>query len=320
MRPSREQKSIHHLKANLLAMFASALFFHPSNTHGQSPPALPQTSTPPTSGFSVQSPPHQQSEPPPQSPPQQGQQNLIPVLPMPMGSLEQPQRQQSTTPSTFLAPAPSLPSLSGPSEIQAYDPRAERRPVLIFKTSEGEFKVRFNKQWAPFNVENVMNLALGLKEFTDIRTGKKVKRPFYTGLTCHRVIKGFLIQCGCPFGNGRGGPGYAEKDEVSSFVKVDRPGLIVMAPQVGEVGGVRKYIKHSNGSQFFISLAPMPELDGQATIIGEISSGMDTIKRIASTPTGPTDRPIKKVIIFSADPDTASSSDMPPPGIDPFKN
>ena len=237
-----------------------------------------------------------------------------------LGQPQQPQQQQGTRPNTFLAPAPNLPPLSGVSEVQAYDPGTERRPTLIFKTSEGEFKVRFNKQWAPLNVENVMHLALGLKEFTDVRTGKKVKRPFYTGLTCHRVIKGFLIQCGCPFGNGRGGPGYSERDEVSSFVKIDRPGLVVMAPQVGEASGVRKYVKNSNGSQFFISLGPIPELEGQATIIGEISSGMDTIKRIASTPTGPTDRPIRKVIIFSVDPDVATATEMPAPGVDPFKN
>lgn len=315
MRPSREQNNI-RLIATLLVVLSAVLSIYSPIAHGQSPPTPVPTSETPASGFSVQTPPQQ----PPPAQTQQTQQNLIPVLPMPMSNLGQPQQQQGTKPSSALAPAPNLPPLSGVSEVQAYDPGNERRPALIFKTSEGEFKVRFNKQWAPLNVDNVMHLALGLKEFTDIRTGKKVKRPFYTGLTCHRVIKGFLIQCGCPFGNGRGGPGYSERDEVSSFVKIDRPGLVVMAPQVGEALGVRKYVKNSNGSQFFISLGPMPELDGQATIIGEISSGMDTIKRIASTPTGPTDRPIRKVIIFSVDPDVATATDMPAPGVDPFKN
>ncbi len=318
MSPSREQNST-RLTASLPVVLAAALSICSQLAYAQSPPAPPPISEKSDSGFSVQTPPQQQ----PPAQPQQNQQPLIPVLPMPMGNLGQPQppqQQQGSRPSTFLAPAPNLPPLSGVSEVQAYDPGTERRPTLIFKTSEGEFKVRFNKQWAPLNVDNVMNLALGLKEFTDIRTGKKVKRPFYTGLTCHRVIKGFLIQCGCPFGNGRGGPGYSERDEVSSFVKIDRPGLVVMAPQVGEAAGVRKYVRNSNGSQFFISLGPMPELDGQATIIGEISSGMDTIKRIASTPTGPTDRPIRKVIIFSVDPDVATATDMPAPGVDPFKN
>lgn len=316
MRPSREQNNI-RLVALLLTTLTAALSVYSPRAHGQSPPTPPSQKT--ESSFSVQTPPQQ----PPPAQPQQNQQNLIPVLPMPMGNLGQPQQaqpQQNTRPNSFLAPAPNLPPLSGTSEVQPYDPGTERRPTLIFKTSEGEFKVRFNKQWALLNVENVMQLALGLKEFTDIRTDKKVKRPFYTGLTCHRVIKGFLIQCGCPFGNGRGGPGYSEKDEVSSFVKVDRAGLVVMAPQVGEASGVRKYVRNSNGSQFFISLGPMPELDGQATIIGDIASGMDTIKRIASTPTGPTDRPIRKVIIFSVDPDVATATDMPAPGVDPFKN
>ncbi len=278
-------------------------------------PAQPSTQTPAQGAVPAQ------SGAPVANPAQQSAQAPVSGLPLPLSNIGQPQPGASpNSPLPLLAPAPGLPPSLGPSEVQAYSPATTRRPELTFKTSEGDFKVRFNRQWAPRNVENVIQLALGTKEFTDIRTGKKAKRPFYTGLNCHRVIKGFLIQCGCPFGNGRGGPGYVEKDEISYFVKIDRPGLVVMAPQVEDTATGRKHVKGSNGSQFFISLAPMPELDGQATIVGEISSGMDTIKKIASTPTGPTDRPIRKVIIFSVDPDAESPVEMPGPGVDPFKN
>ena len=141
MRPSREQYNI-RLVATLLAVLTACSPI----ARAQNPPAPAPTPTSekPASGFSVQTPPQQ-------PPPAQPQQNLIPVLPMPMGNLGQPQQQQSTRPNTFLAPAPNLPPLSGVSEVQAYDPGTDRRPALIFKTSEGEFKLRFNTPSAGFN-------------------------------------------------------------------------------------------------------------------------------------------------------------------------
>lgn len=189
------------------------------------------------------------------------------------------------------------------SEIITFNPKTESKTVLVVKTSEGEFKITLKRDIAPRNVENFIDLALGQKEFIDIRTGKKVKRPFYTGLNCHRVLKSVIIQCGCPFGNGTGGPGYRIPDERSTAMRFDRPGVVAMALARTTTDKALGYEPNSAGSQFFISLAPLPDYNGQFTVIGNVTSGMDTIRKIAETPTGPTDRPLKRVIIFSIDPD-----------------
>ncbi len=212
------------------------------------------------------------------------------------------------------------------SEVVFYNPKHEIKSVLVVKTSEGEFKITLKPDIAPINVENFLDLALGQKEFVDVRTSKKVKRPFYTGLNCHRVIRSVLIQCGCPFGNGRGGPGFTVTDERSSAMKFDRPGVVAMAlarstDQNAQAKDGIGYAPNTAGSQFFISLGPLPEYTGHFTVIGQITSGMDTIRKIASTPTGPTDRPIKRVIIFSVDPDLPPITPVAPiadPVVDPM--
>lgn len=212
------------------------------------------------------------------------------------------------------------------SEVVLYNPKHEIKSVLVVKTSEGEFKITLKPDIAPINVENFIDLALGQKEFVDVRTSKKVKRPFYTGLNCHRVIRSVLIQCGCPFGNGRGGPGFTVTDERSSAMKFDRPGVVAMAlarstDQNAQAKDGIGYAPNTAGSQFFISLGPLPEYTGHFTVIGQITSGMDTIRKIASTPTGPTDRPIKRVIIFSVDPDLPPITPVAPildPVVDPM--
>src|SRR5688500_2388275 len=83
-----------------------------------------------------------------------------------------------------------------------------RMTTATFDTSEGTFKVKLFDDKAPNTVANFVGLAEGTKEWTDPKTGQKVKRPFYDGLVFHRVIEGFMIQGGCPMGNGMGGPGY----------------------------------------------------------------------------------------------------------------
>jgi len=90
------------------------------------------------------------------------------------------------------------------------------RPVVVIKTSLGEVQVELFADQAPLTVENFLGLAEGHKEFTDPSSGEKVKRPFYDGLTFHRVIKGFMIQGGCPLGSGQGTPGFSFKDEISA--------------------------------------------------------------------------------------------------------
>jgi peptidyl-prolyl cis-trans isomerase A (cyclophilin A) len=279
-----------------------------TNTNGSNP-----------SPFSVQIPTNQPTLPAGVLPQQGAQRPYTPMaLPPSSGGYAPNAQLPGQIPNTYNTPglAPT-PAAQTSSEIILFNPKVELQTVLVMKTSEGDFKITLQPDIAPKNVENFIELALGQKEFVDVRTGKKVKRPFYTGLNCHRVLKSVLIQCGCPFGNGTGGPGFRIGDERSTAMRFDRPGVIAMAlaraPDKGGLG----YEANSAGSQFFISLAPLPDFNGQFTVIGRITSGMDTIRKIAESPTGPTDRPLKRVIIFSVDPDLPP---LPPlaPVVDPM--
>ncbi len=122
-----------------------------------------------------------------------------------------------------------------------------------FSTSEGDFKARLFDDKAPKTVANFVGLAEGTKEFTDPKSRAKVTRPFYNGLIFHRVIDGFMIQGGCPLGTGTGGPGYQFADEFGPGLRHDREGLLSMA-NAGP---------NTNGSQFFITLAPTGWLDNK---------------------------------------------------------
>ena len=158
-----------------------------------------------------------------------------------------------------------------------------------FDTSEGSFKVRLFDDKAPKTVANFTELAEGTKEWTDPKTRQKVKRPFYDGLIFHRVIDGFMLQGGCPMGNGMGGPGYQFADEFGPGLRHDRPGLLSMA-NAGP---------NTNGSQFFVTLAPTPWLDNKHAIFGEVVEGMDVVQKIGKTRTGANDRPAKDIVINS---------------------
>ncbi|MEK2643813.1 peptidylprolyl isomerase [Bdellovibrio sp. BCCA] len=158
----------------------------------------------------------------------------------------------------------------------------------IFETSKGNFKVKLLSDKAPKTVENFVGLAEGTKEWTDPKTGSKVKKPFYDGLTFHRVIKDFMIQGGCPLGTGTGGPGYRFEDEFTpGQQKHDKPGILSMA-NAGP---------NTNGSQFFVTTVPTPWLDGRHTVFGEVVEGMDVVHSIENSKTGPMDRPVEPVVI-----------------------
>jgi peptidyl-prolyl cis-trans isomerase A (cyclophilin A) len=94
--------------------------------------------------------------------------------------------------------------------------KEKKNPMCIIQTNMGNIEVELFQNDAPKTVANFIGLAEGTKEFTDEKTGKKVKKPFYDGLIFHRVIKGFMLQAGCPQGNGRGGPGYSFADEINA--------------------------------------------------------------------------------------------------------
>lgn len=150
----------------------------------------------------------------------------------------------------------------------------------VFKTTMGEFEIELFHKDCPETVWNFVNLAEGRQ-----KTNKE--GPFYNGIIFHRVIRGFMIQGGDPEGSGRGGPGYRFGDEFKSHLKHDSEGILSMA-NAGP---------GTNGSQFFITLAPTPHLDGRHTVFGKVTRGMDVVKKIGDTPTGAMDRPRTDVVI-----------------------
>lgn len=156
-----------------------------------------------------------------------------------------------------------------------------------FITSEGSFTVRFFDQEAPRTVENFVGLAEGTKEWTDPRTSQKVKKPYYDGVTFHRVIEGFMIQGGDPLGQGIGGPGYTFADEFHPKARHSKAGILSMANRG----------PNTNGGQFFITLAPTPHLDDRHSVFGEVVSGIDVVRRIGSVATNERDRPLTDVVI-----------------------
>ena len=159
--------------------------------------------------------------------------------------------------------------------------------TATFDTSEGTFTVKLHDDKAPNTVANFVGLAEGSKEWTDPKTGQKVKRPFYDGLIFHRVIDGFMIQGGDPTGTGRGGPGYTIKDEFAAGLAHTQGGLFSMANAGPNTGG----------SQFFITLAPTPWLDGKHAIFGKVIAGMDVVKAIGKVQTARGDKPVEDVVM-----------------------
>jgi len=157
----------------------------------------------------------------------------------------------------------------------------------IFETSQGNIVIKLLEKEAPKTVENFIGLAEGTKEFTNEKSGKKEKRPFYDGLIFHRVIPDFMIQGGCPHGSGMGGPGYKFADEFHPALKHSKPGKLSMANSG----------PNTNGSQFFITVAATPWLDNRHTIFGEVLEGQDVADKISRVARDRSDRPNTPVTI-----------------------
>lgn len=156
-----------------------------------------------------------------------------------------------------------------------------------FSTSMGDFTVRLFEKEVPNTVANFVGLAEGTKEFIDPRTREKTTRPFYDGLIFHRVIDGFMIQGGCPLGQGTGGPGYRFADEFHPSLKHSEPGILSMA-NAGP---------NTNGSQFFITVAPTEWLDNRHSVFGKVVEGYDVVDKIGKAPTNAQDRPLKDIVL-----------------------
>jgi cyclophilin family peptidyl-prolyl cis-trans isomerase len=146
--------------------------------------------------------------------------------------------------------------------------------IAHFVTNLGEFKIELFEDRAPATTKNFIDLA---------------EREYYDGIVFHRVIDEFMIQGGCPSGTGTGGPGYTIKDEFHPELRHAGPGVLSMANAGPNTGG----------SQFFVTLASTPWLDGKHAVFGRVIEGMDTVRSIGLTPTDRSDRPLDKVVMQS---------------------
>lgn len=153
-----------------------------------------------------------------------------------------------------------------------------QNPIVTFEMENGDImKAELYPQIAPNTVNNFISL---------------INKGYYDGLTFHRVIRGFMIQGGCPDGTGMGGPGYSIKGEFSQNGFTNElkhtPGVLSMA---------RTMVPDSAGSQFFIMHQNSPHLDGAYAAFGQITEGMDTVNKIAETATDYSDRPMEPQIM-----------------------
>ena len=163
--------------------------------------------------------------------------------------------------------------------------------TAILKTSMGDITIELFPNQAPKTVKNFVDLATGAKEWTDPNIGEKVKTKLYDGTIFHRVIPGFMIQGGDPLGSGMGGPGYNFADEFHGELSFDKPYLLAMA-NAGP---------NTNGSQFFITVAPTTWLNRKHTIFGQVTdpASQKVIDAIATVKTGANDKPVQAVKIES---------------------
>lgn len=149
-------------------------------------------------------------------------------------------------------------------------------PVVTFEFENGDvIKAELYPEVAPNTVRNFISL---------------INKKFYDGLTFHRVIKGFMIQGGCPDGNGTGGPGYSIKGEFSSNGFSND-----LEHTEGVLSMARAMSPDSAGSQFFIMHKKSPNLDGQYAAFGKVTEGMDVVDKIASAKTDYRDKPLQTV-------------------------
>jgi peptidyl-prolyl cis-trans isomerase A (cyclophilin A) len=161
--------------------------------------------------------------------------------------------------------------------------------VATLHTNHGDIRVNLFGNHAPITVDNFVGLATGAKEWTDPKTGQKTTAPLYDGVIFHRIIKDFMLQGGDPLGRGTGGPGYNFKDEIHPELTFAEPYLLAMA-NAGP---------GTNGSQFFITVGPTPHLNRRHTIFGIVADDQSAkvVDSIATTPTGPGDRPREDVVV-----------------------
>ena len=187
-----------------------------------------------------------------------------------------------------VAPADDLPDSPGASEGLGVPP-APNGPTAVIDTSMGRMVCQFFANESPKTVENFIGLANGTKPFTDPLTDKPMKGvPFYDGTTFHRVIANFMIQGGDRAGTGAGDAGYYIPEERSPGLRFDREGRLAMANAGPGTGS----------TQFFITEAPVPELNGKHTIFGQCDAhAVLVVQSIARVEKNSNDKPVTPVVI-----------------------
>lgn len=167
-------------------------------------------------------------------------------------------------------------------------------PTVVIDTTMGRLTCKLYDKQAPITVANFIGLANGTKDWIDEKTLQKVHhRPFYNGTTFHRVIPGFMIQGGDRTGTGMGDPGYFFQDEIDPSLTFDQPGRLAMANSgPGATGG------GTNGSQFFVTEDPVPQLDGKHTIFGQCDAhSVLVVASIAQVSRDENDKPLTPVVM-----------------------
>lgn len=172
-------------------------------------------------------------------------------------------------------------------KTKAKKPKGPKPMYAHIVTSKGTIICELLPKSAPKTVENFVGLAKGTKRWINPKSGGGSTNSLYNGTIFHRVIPNFMIQGGDPLGNGTGGPGYKFEDEFDSSQNFNQPGVLAMA-NAGP---------NTNGSQFFITVAPTPHLHMRHSIFGKVVKGQDVADAISLVPKDGSDRPLEPVAL-----------------------
>ena len=169
--------------------------------------------------------------------------------------------------------------------------------VATFHTNKGDIVVNLYGNHAPKTVRNFVGLATGDIEWTHPATGAKTKEPLYNGTVFHRIIPDFMLQGGDPLGQGIGGPGYQFDDEINSELDFTQHYILAMANAGTQAG------RGTNGSQFFITVAPTTWLQGKHTIFGAVAddASKQLVQSLSTVATDGRDKPLEDVVIESVE-------------------
>jgi peptidyl-prolyl cis-trans isomerase A (cyclophilin A) len=171
---------------------------------------------------------------------------------------------------------------------------AARSVFATLFTSHGSLHFELFPRRAPNAVANFVGLATGAQPYADHHTGERRTDPYFDGTRVHRIVRGLLLQSGCPTGEGDGGPGYTFNDEYAADLTFNRPYLLAMANEGKRADGAG-----TNGSQFFVTLSPAPHLNFAKPIFGELADDQSRrlLDELSVIPTDAQSRPLDPIVI-----------------------